>query len=156
MSVVLAGLVFRRATLADVPLIVAMLADDDLGKTREDTSVPLAPAYVTAFETIDRNPEQLLAVAELDGEVVGTLQITFLPGLSHKGAWRGQIEAVRVASPRRSHGIGARMIDWAIAQCRRRGCHVVQLTTNLQRVDAHRFYERLGFKHSHAGYKLAL
>jgi ribosomal protein S18 acetylase RimI-like enzyme len=147
---------FRRATEADLPAIVAMLADDGLGQGREDASLPLAPAYLDAFAAIDADPNQLLAVAEADGTVVGTLQLTFLPGLSHKGAWRGQVESVRVASRQRGSGLGQRMLDWAIAECRARGCRMVQLTTDKSRTDAHRFYARLGFVASHEGFKLKL
>ena len=110
----------------------------------------------TAFEAIDADPNQLLAVAEDDRGVIGTLQLSFIPGLSRKGAWRGQIEAVRVARDCRSEGLGRRMIEWAIAQCRGRDCALVQLTTDKARPDAHRFYEQLGFVASHIGYKLSL
>jgi GNAT superfamily N-acetyltransferase len=147
---------FRKARVSDLPDIVAMLADDPLGAGREDASVPLARGYADAFNAIDADPNQLLAVAVDGAEVIGTLQITFLAGLSHKGAWRGQIEAVRVAAHRRSGGIGARMIDWAIGQCRARDCGLVQLTTDRSRADAHRFYEKLGFTGSHLGYKKIL
>ena len=147
---------FRRAQASDLPDIVAMLADDPLGAGREDASVPLARGYVDAFYAIDADPNQLLAVAVDGGEVIGTLQITYLAGLSRKGAWRGQIEAVRVAGHRRSGGIGRLMIDWAIAQCRARNCSLVQLTTDRSRADAHRFYEELGFTGSHLGYKKTL
>lgn len=133
-----------------------MLADDALGTTREDARLPLAPGYTDAFAAIAADPNQLLAVVEDAGEVVGTLQLTFIPGLSHQGAWRGQIEAVRIAASRRGQGLGERLIRWAVEECRARGCLMVQLTTNLSRKDAHRFYERLGFRHSHAGYKLSL
>jgi ribosomal protein S18 acetylase RimI-like enzyme len=148
--------VFRSATVDDLPAIVALLMDDPLGKLREDLSTPLNPAYLAAFEAIERDPNQLLAVADEAGEVVGCLQLSFLPGLSHLGMWRGQIEAVRVASSRRGSGIGKAMIQWAIEQCRGRGCGLVQLTTDKRRVDARRFYEALGFKASHEGMKLAL
>jgi GNAT superfamily N-acetyltransferase len=133
-----------------------MLADDALGTTREDSRLPLARGYTDAFAAIAADPNQLLAVVEDAGEVVGTLQLTFIPGLSHQGAWRGQIEAVRIAASRRGQGLGERLIGWAVEECRARGCLMVQLTTNLSRKDAHRFYERLGFRHSHAGYKLSL
>lgn len=123
----------RRATAADLPAIVAMLADDHLGGTREDASTPLDPGYVAAFEAIDTDPNQLLAVAEMDNAIVGTLQLSYLPGLSFRGAWRGQIEAVRVATALRGGGIGAQMIDWAVGLCRDRGCRMVQLTSNLTR-----------------------
>jgi GNAT superfamily N-acetyltransferase len=133
-----------------------MLADDALGATREDARLPLARGYTDAFAAIAADPNQLLAVVEDAGEVVGTLQLTFIPGLSYQGAWRGQIEAVRIAGSRRGQGLGERLIRWAVEECRARGCLMVQLTTNLSRKDAHRFYERLGFRHSHAGYKLSL
>lgn len=146
----------RRATAADLPAIVAMLADDPLGATREDTALPLAPGYRAAFAAIAADPNQILAVAERDGAVVGTFQLCFLPGLSHQGAWRGQVEAVRVAASQRGAGLGERMMQWAVAQCRARGCGVVQLATDKSRKDAHRFYDRLGFRASHEGYKLKL
>lgn len=147
---------FRKAVASDLPDIVAMLADDPLGAGREDVSVPLAQGYTDAFNAIDADSNQLLAVAVEGAEVVGTLQITFLAGLSRKGAWRGQIEAVRVAGHRRSGGIGRQMIEWAIDECRARGCGLVQLTTDRSRADAHRFYESLGFTGSHLGYKKSL
>jgi ribosomal protein S18 acetylase RimI-like enzyme len=148
--------VFRSATVDDLPAIVALLMDDPLGKLREDLSTPLNPAYLAAFEAIERDPNQLLAVADEAGKVIGCLQLSFLPGLTHLGMWRGQIEGVRVASSRRGSGIGKAMIQWAIEQCRGRGCGLVQLTTDKRRVDARRFYEALGFKASHEGMKLAL
>lgn len=152
----MSDLAFRRATGADLPAIVALLADDGLGQGREDPSLPLAQAYLDAFAAIAADPNQLLAVAEAGGAVVGTLQLTFLPGLSHKGAWRGQIESVRIASSQRGTGLGQRMFEWAIAECRARGCRIVQLTTDKTRADAHRFYARLGFVASHEGFKLKL
>jgi GNAT superfamily N-acetyltransferase len=148
--------VFRRAEATDLPAIIAMLADDILGRQREDPSSPPNAKYVAAFRAIEADPNQLAAVATLDGEVIGSLQITFIPGLGRQGAWRGQIEAVRVAAKHRGSGLGKRMFEWAIAQCRSRGCTVVQLTTDKARVDAHRFYDRLGFVASHIGYKLSL
>ena len=147
---------FRRARSSDLSAIVALLADDPIGRRREDTTVPPVAAYVTAFAAIEADPNQLLAVATEDDQVVGTLQITFIPGLSRKGAWRGQIEAVRIAADRRGTGLGRRAFDWAIAQCRARGCSLVQLTTDRDRPEAHRFYEQLGFTASHLGYKKAL
>lgn len=146
----------RRARQADLPAIVAMLADDMLGRAREDTGMPLAQAYLDAFAAVDSDPNQLLAVMTDGADVVGTLQISFLAGLSLQGAWRGQIEAVRVTANRRGERLGQRLLEWAIEKCRERGCRVVQLTTNKSRLDAHRFYERLGFKASHIGYKLDL
>jgi GNAT superfamily N-acetyltransferase len=146
----------RRARPEDVAAIVAMLADDPLGAAREDVSRPLAECYRRAFDAIAADPNQLLAVAEAEGDVVGTLQITLIPGLSREGALRGQIEAVRVASGHQSRGFGRRMVEWAIAECRARGCAMVQLTTDRSRNRAHAFYERLGFEPSHVGYKLTL
>jgi ribosomal protein S18 acetylase RimI-like enzyme len=148
--------VLRRAVADDLPAIVAMLADDTLGAAREDARLPLAQAYLDAFAAIAADPNQLLAVAELEGAVAGTLQVSFLAGLSQQGAWRGQIEAVRVASGFRGRRLGEAMIAWAVEQCRARGCRMVQLTTHKSRKDAHRFYERLGFKPTHEGFKLAL
>jgi GNAT superfamily N-acetyltransferase len=146
----------RPAMLADVPAIVALLMDDALGKLREDLGTPLNPRYLAAFEAIERDPNQMLAVAERDGRVIGCLQISFIPGLSRLGMWRGQIEAVRVASGQRGGGLGKAMLTWAIEQCRARGCGLVQLTTDKCRPQAHRFYESLGFEASHEGMKLAL
>ncbi|WP_019171537.1 GNAT family N-acetyltransferase [Pseudaminobacter salicylatoxidans] len=152
----MSGIVFRRAREADLPAIVAMLADDELGKLREDTGLPLAQGYLAAFEAIDSDPNQYLAVATEGDAIVGTLQLTFIAGLSRKGALRGQIEAVRVAASHRSKGVGQKMFEWAIDECRARGCILVQLTTDRDRLDAHRFYDRLGFEPSHLGYKLKL
>jgi GNAT superfamily N-acetyltransferase len=148
--------VFRRATDADLPALVAMLADDSLGRQREDARLPLDAAYIRAFAAIAADPNQFLLVAEDAEGIAGTLQLSFIPGLSRKGAWRGQIEAVRVASGRRGAGLGQRMIAWAIAECRARGCAMVQLTTDKARADAQRFYDRLGFRATHEGYKLGL
>jgi GNAT superfamily N-acetyltransferase len=147
---------FRRAVEADVERIVAMLADDPLGAAREDLSPTSLPRYVAAFRAVDADPNQFLAVAEVAGTVVGCLQLSFLPGLSRQGAWRGQIESVRVAASHRGQGLGERMILWAIECCRERGCTMVQLTSDKSRLDAHRFYERLGFHGTHLGMKLTL
>ncbi|AJP71463.1 GNAT family N-acetyltransferase [Sphingomonas hengshuiensis] len=149
-------LTLRDATPADLPAIVALLADDAVAHEREDPSLPLDPAYRAAFDAIDADPNQRLIVAELDGAVMGTMQLSFLPGLSFRGAWRGQIEAVRVATALRGGGHGSAMIDWAVAECRARGCNMVQLTSHRTRTDAHRFYERLGWDRSHIGFKLHL
>ncbi len=143
----------RRATAADVDPIVAMLADDPLGAAREK---PGDPAYLEAFEVIDADPHQFLAVADSGGEVVGTLQLTFTGGLSRLGMTRATVEAVRVRSDQRGGGLGEQLIRWAIDEARARGCGLVQLTTDASRVDAHRFYERLGFTASHVGMKLQL
>ena len=144
----------RRATADDVHPIVAMLADDPLGARREK---PGDPAYQAAFEVIDADPHQYLAVAvDESGEVVGTLQLTFTSGLSRLGMTRATVEAVRVRSDQRGHGLGEQLVKWAVDEARARGCGLVQLTTDASRVDAHRFYERLGFTASHVGMKLTL
>lgn len=136
--------------------IVRLLADDALGAGREDAGEPTNRAYVAAFEAMDRDPNQFLLVADAQGTVAGCMQITYIPGLSRKGMWRGQIESVRVARERRGDGLGRRMFEFAIAECRRRGCGLVQLTTDAARKDAQGFYDALGFRPSHVGMKLAL
>lgn len=146
----------RRATRADLPAIVALLADDTLGAGREDASLPLNAAYLSAFEAIERDENQFLAVAEQDGALLGCLHLTFLPGISRLGAWRGQVESVRVAAAARGSGLGRRMLEWAAETARARGCTLVQLTTDKTRPEAHRFYENLGYQPTHIGYKLPL
>src|SRR5260221_1341858 len=148
--------IFRPATNTDLPAIVALLADDALGQAREDRGPIRNPRYQAAFAAIACDPNQLLAVVEEDGAVIGCLQLSFIPGLSRLGMWRGQIESVRIAAARRGGGLGRRMFAWAIAECRQRGCGLVQLTTDKTRADAHRFYESLGFVASHDGMKLNL
>lgn len=147
---------FREAREEDLPAIVALLADDRLGAAREAGGADLDPAYLTAFRAITADPAQVEYVAELKGIVVGCLQLSILPGLGLRGALRGQIESVRVASDRRGQGIGGDLIRFAVEQARARGCRMVQLTSDSSRKDAHRFYERLGFAASHVGFKLAL
>src|SRR5690606_22126339 len=142
----------RPATIDDLPAIVAMLADDRLGAARESPE-DLTP-YRTAFEQLATDPNQRLVVLSRDGAVVGTLQLTFVPGLSRRGALRSIIEGVRVHAAARGTGLGAQLIEWAIEESRRHGCGLVQLTTDATRTDAHRFYERLGFTPSHVGFKL--
>ena len=149
--------VLRRAVRRDLPALVALLAADDLGATRDGIrSEADRDAYERAFLAIDADPAQLLLVADSDGQVVGTLQLSFIPGLSRRGALRAQIESVRVAPAMRGRGLGEALFTWSIAEARRRGCALVQLTTDKTRVDAHRFYERLGFTASHEGLKLPL
>jgi ribosomal protein S18 acetylase RimI-like enzyme len=149
------SITIRRARRDDVGAIVAMLADDPLGSPRERLEDPLPRCYFNAFETVDRDPNIQLVVAE-DGEgaVVGCLQLCIMPGLSSQGASRGLIEDVRVASRCRSRGIGERMLQWAVAEARAKGCKLVELLTHHTRVDAQRFYERLGFQRSHVGMTL--
>jgi GNAT superfamily N-acetyltransferase len=144
----------RPAVPDDLPEVVALLAADQLGVHREAAD-DLEP-YRAAFDAITSDPAHLLLVADDTERVVGTMQLSFIPGLARRGAWRAQIEAVRVHGDVRGRGLGARMIGWAIEEARRRGCALVQLTTDKRRTDAHRFYERLGFVASHEGMKLAL
>jgi ribosomal protein S18 acetylase RimI-like enzyme len=142
----------RRAGRGDVEAIVRMLADDPLGSGRERVEDPLPESYFRAFEALDRDPNiQLMVAEDHEGVVVGCLQLCILPGLSSQGALRGLIEDVRVAAHCRSRGIGEQMVQWAIAQARSRGCRLVELLTHNSRVDAQRFYKRLGFAQSHAG-----
>ena len=153
------SIVLRRAARRDIAQIVPLLADDPLGQHRElageDDDDDLGP-YVRAFAMIEADPGQLLVVAA-DGErLVGTMQLSFIPGLSRSGALRAQIEAVRVRSDYRDRGLGQAMLEWAIADARKRGCSLVQLTTDKSRADARRFYERLGFAATHEGMKLTL
>ncbi|GEJ99556.1 GNAT family N-acetyltransferase [Streptomyces sp. ATE26] len=144
----------RRATAPDLPTIVAMLADDPLGAQRESPD-DLSP-YRTALERLDADPNQRLVVAVREDRVVGTLQLTIIPGLSRRGATRSVIEAVRIHADERGSGLGTQLIQWAIDESRRQGCQLVQLTSDSSRTDAHRFYERLGFTASHVGFKLPL
>ena len=149
--------VLRRAVRPDLPALVALLAADDLGATRDGIRGPAdRDAYERAFRAIDQDPAQLLLVAEAQERVVGTLQLSFIPGLSRRGALRAQIESVRVAPTMRGRGLGEALFTWSIAEARRRGCALVQLTTDKTRTDAHRFYGRLGFTASHEGLKLDL
>jgi GNAT superfamily N-acetyltransferase len=147
----------RRATLDDVAAIVGLLIDDELGATREDGSDPSLTPYQVAFGMIDADPGQLLlVVTSEDSSVAATMQLTFIPGLARRGALRAQIEAVRVGSRYRAQGLGEAMVNWTITEARRRGCRLVQLTSDKQRTAAHRFYQRLGFTASHEGFKLNL
>lgn len=146
--------IFRDARREDITEIVALLADDMLGASREADQVD--DAYLAAFDQIAADARNRLIVADIDGQVAGTLQLTLLPGLSRHGMLRAQIEAVRVASQRRGQGIGRAMIQWAIDEARAQGCGVVQLTSDKRRSDAVRFYESIGFTASHEGLKLPL
>ncbi|MGX1313169.1 GNAT superfamily N-acetyltransferase [Streptomyces calvus] len=144
----------RGARAEDIPAIVAMLADDPLGAQRESPD-DLSP-YLTALERLSADPNQHLVVAVREGRVVGTLQLTIIPGLSRRGSTRSIIEGVRIHADERGSGLGGRLIQWAIDTSRHEGCQLVQLTSDNSRTDAHRFYERLGFTASHVGFKLAL
>jgi len=141
----------RRARRDDVGAIVGMLADDALGRARERIEEPLPASYFDAFDRVDHDPNLALVVAEEQGTVVGCLQLCILPGLSSQGASRALIEDVRVASDRRSRGIGEQLVQWAIGEARARSCKLVELLTHQTRADAQRFYERLGFQRSHVG-----
>lgn len=146
----------RKAKTADLPAIVALLADDVLGKERERLEDPLPACYTSAYDAIASDPNQLLIVAAGGDDILGCLQLTFIPGLSRQGAWRAQIEGVRVASAARGKKIGEQLIAFSVGEARNRNCRLVQLTTDKARIDAHRFYERLGFKATHEGMKLPL
>ncbi|MGN9776592.1 N-acetyltransferase family protein [Micromonospora sp. H33] len=147
-------MIFREAVRADLPAIIALLADDVLGRTRDHGGVD--ERYERAFADITADPRNQLIVADADGELLGCMQLTYIPGLGRHGTERQLIEAVRVRSDQRGRGLGRQMITWAIDQARARGCGLVQLTTDKSRHDAHRFYLGLGFVASHEGMKLAL
>jgi GNAT superfamily N-acetyltransferase len=146
----------RRAVASDVPAIVALLADDDLGASREDTGDQALGAYLEAYLRIEADPTQLLAVAQIGDQVVGTLQLTFIPGLSRQGRSFALIQAVRIEAARRSQGLGAQMIGWAEDRSREQGCAYIELLTNNARLDAQRFYARLGYAASHVGMRRSL
>ena len=149
-------MIVRDATAGDLPAVVALYADDELGAGREQPGEPLAAEYLQAFTAITADPRTRLVVADDGGEVVGTLQLTFLPHLVRRGGERAQVEAVRVASSRRGSAMGRELSGWAVERARERGCVLVQLTTDASRPGAHRFYARLGFTAGHVGMKLAL
>jgi ribosomal protein S18 acetylase RimI-like enzyme len=149
-------MIIRDARREDVPAIVAMLADDTLGRSRERFEDPLPQPYWDAFTAIEADPNNRLLVMEIEGALAACLQLTFIPGLSRLGAERAQIESVRVAAAHRGAGLGGKLIEAAIAAARRRGAQIVQLTTDKTRADARRFYEGLGFVASHEGMKLSL
>lgn len=148
------NLTFRKAQESDVEHIVQMLADDELGKKRENFKLPIPQEYTEAFDAISSDQNQELIVVELDSEVVGTLQLSFIQYLTYQGGIRAQIEAVRIRKDYRGKGLGEEFFSWAIKRAQERGAHVLQLTTDKQRPDALRFYEKLGFKASHEGMKL--
>ena len=147
---------FRKAETHDLPAIVRLLADDFLGQQREDLSEPLNENYIKAFREMESDPNNELIVAELDGEIVGTLQLVITPSLSYKGGKRSMVESVRVDSKLRGQGIGREMMFWAIDRAKKKGCISMHLTSHKERDDAHRFYEKLGFAKSHVGMKMGL
>lgn len=147
---------FRKATRKDLPAIVEMLANDKLGMQREAFSNPLPASYVKAFEEIEKDPNQELIVGELNGEVISTLQMTYIPGLTYQGSIRVLVEAVRVRDELTGKGIGKQMMEYVVQRAKERDAYIIQLTSNKQRPDAIRFYARLGFEASHEGMKMFL
>lgn len=148
-------LTYRNATAADLPFILSLIVEDAVTATGDQPEAD-DPAYAIALAAIDADPNQEMFVVAQNGEPVGCFQLSYLPGLMRHGMWRGQVEAVHVAATHRNAGIGSDMMRWAIDRCRERGCGLVQLTSNKKRIDAHRFYVRLGFEQSHEGFKLFL
>ena len=146
----------RPAVRDDLPGIIALLADDVLGTSREVVSDPLHPDYITAWDALERDPNQLVAVIEDPEGIAGCLQITVIPNLSHRGMFRGQIEGVRIAARRRGDGLGSQLLEWAVRYCKAQGCKMVQLTSDKARDDAVRFYEAHGFIASYEGMKRRL
>ena len=153
---IMTPLTFRRATKADLAELVGMLADDALGATREDASLPLDQAYISAFEAICADENNELMVVESAEELVGMLQLTFIPYLTYTGRWRCLVEGVRIHQQYRGQGLGRALLEWAIERAKQRKCVLVQLTSDKQRPDAIRFYQDLGFVASHEGFKLKL
>jgi GNAT superfamily N-acetyltransferase len=148
---------FRKATRSDTPSIVQLIANDKLGQIREKYADPLPQKYYDAFDKISIDPNQELIVVENDQhEIIGTLHLTFIQYLTYQGGIRAQIEAVRIREDLRGDGIGQRMFEWAIQRAKERNAHLLQLTTDKQRPEAFRFYEKLGFKASHEGMKMHL
>lgn len=145
---------FRKAVRGDVPAIIEMIVDDDLGKLRENYQDPLPNDYYKAFDSIDSNQDQELIVVEQEGEIIGTMQLSFMQYLTYQGGIRAQIEAVRVHKSQRGKGVGEIFLQWAIDHAKKRGVHLIQLTTDKKRPKALKFYEKLGFKASHEGMKL--
>ncbi|MFC8509313.1 GNAT family N-acetyltransferase [Streptomyces sp. NPDC057411] len=147
-------MILRPATRADLPAVLALLADED--GVVDPASVTVTPAYERAFAAIEADPRNEMLVLLQDGVVVGCLQATYIPGLGKGGAERALIEAVRVRADRRGGGLGRELMERAAARARARGCALVQLTSNKNRTDAHRFYASLGYARSHDGFKLSL
>jgi len=145
---------FRNANKEDIPAIVSLLANDKLGINREQNTSPLPENYNSAFKSIDSDPNQELMVVEKDDMIIGTFQLTFIPYLTYQGGIRAQIEAVRIHENHRNEGLGKQMIQWAIQKSKDSGAHIVQLTTDKQRLESIKFYEKLGFQASHEGMKL--
>jgi GNAT superfamily N-acetyltransferase len=149
-------LAYRAATPADLPFIIALIVEDSVISTGDDPADAENPDYVNALAEITNDPNEEMIIVEEDGVPVGCFQLSYLPGLMRRGMKRGQIEVVHVAQTHRNRGIGGEMMHWAVERCRDNGCSMVQLTSNKKRLDAHRFYERLGFLKSHEGFKYYL
>lgn len=149
-------LTYRDATDADLPFIVGLIVEDTVVETDDSVADAMHADYRNALAAMTNDPHHRMIVAELDGVAVGCVQLTFLPGLMRRGMWRALVEVVHIADDRRGQGLGGEMMRWVIEESRRRGCGMVQLTSNKKRPDAHRFYERLGFAKSHEGFKLYL
>ncbi|MCB2067320.1 MAG: GNAT family N-acetyltransferase [Erythrobacter sp.] len=149
-------LTYREATEADLPFLDALIATDEVAAARDPVLPDNAAQQLEAMRAIAADPNHELWIVEAGGEPVASFHLSYLPGVSRKGAWRGQVESVRVSPHLRGQGVGEAMMRWAIARCEERGCGVVQLTSDNTRLAAHRFYERLGFANSHAGFKLRL
>ncbi|HTJ59306.1 MAG TPA: GNAT family N-acetyltransferase [Devosiaceae bacterium] len=149
-------LIYRKATSADLPFMVDLIAVDDVSGSAETWAAANAPLYEAALAAIDADPNQELIIAELDGAAVGTLQLTFIPGIMRRGMWRAVVESVHIVPEQRNKGLGKQMMGWAAERCRARDCGLVQLTSSKKRLDAHRFYRTLGYDQSHEGFKLYL
>jgi GNAT superfamily N-acetyltransferase len=149
-------LTYRTAMCGDLPFIISLIVGDSIVSSGDDPADALHNDYVKALKTITEDPNQEMIVAELDDEPVGCFQITYIPGLMRRGAWRGLLEVIHVSADKRNLGLGSEMMRWAIERCRERNCSLVQLTSSNKRLDAHRFYERLGFQKSHEGFKYYL
>lgn len=148
---------FRAATAADLPFIIGLIADDDVsGEVADDPGEHAGPHYQAAFAAVQNDPNQLMLIAELGGVRVGTFQLTFIPSIARRGMTRALVEAVHVAPEYRNRGVGSAMMHWAMQKSRERGAGLVQLTSNKKRLDAHRFYRRLGFSQSHEGFRIFL
>jgi len=147
---------FRKAKQGDISNLINLLADDDLGATREDVSMPLNQSYIDAFLSIEEDPNNELTVVECNGELAGMLQLTFIPYLTHRGSWRCLIEGVRIAKSFRGQGLGSQFIGWAITRAKDKNCSIVQLTSDKQRPGALKFYQSLGFQATHEGFKLKI
>ncbi len=147
---------FREAQENDLSHLVSMLADDELGAKREVLSQPLNQSYIEAFILIDKDPNNELIVVEYSNQLIGMLQLTFIPYLTYIGSWRCLIEGVRIHSEFRGQGLGEQIFRWVIDRAKEKKCQLIQLTSDKQRPDALRFYEKIGFVATHEGFKLKL